>query len=288
MFFLLISVLCSVCVGVLLKIATRRGLDAAQLVTWNYLAAAALAWGVLQPATDILTAATAPWPLLLGLGVALPAVFLFMARSLATAGIVRTDAAQRLSLLISLAAAFLWFGEVPTVWKLSGLGVGLVAIACLLARPARSLWAERSANAWPWLLATWAGYGVIDITLKTVAMGGTGTTAALGVSFVLAFVLMLGVLLWRQYRGHTRITLVHLGTGLLLGGLNFANILTYIRAHQALSHSPATVFAGMNIGVVVLGTLVGVFVFDERTSRTNQLGLLLALVAIALIAFGVG
>ena len=44
----------------------------------------------------------------------------------------------------------------------------------------------------------------------------------------------------------------------------------------------------MNIGVVVLGTLVGVFVFDERTSRTNQLGLLLALIAIALIAFGVG
>ena len=211
MFFLLISVLCSVSVGVLLKIATRRGLDAAQLVTWNYLAAAALSWAVLRPSTDILTATTTPWPLLLGLGIALPTVFLFMARSLSTAGIVRTDAAQRLSLLISLAAAFLWFGEAPTVWKLSGLGVGLVAIACLLAKPARSLWAERGASAWPWLLATWAGYGAIDITLKTVALGGTGTTAALGVSFVLAFVLMLGVLLWRQGRGHTRITLVHLG-----------------------------------------------------------------------------
>ena len=288
MLFLLVSVLCSVSVGVLLKIATRRGLDAGQLVTWNYLAAAVLAWTVLRPSPDILSAATTPWPLLLGLGIALPVVFLLMARSLATAGIVRTDAAQRLSLLISLAAAFLWFGEVPTVWKLSGLGVGLVAIACLLTRPTRSLWAERRSAAWPWLLGTWAGYGAIDVTLKGIAQGGIATTAALGVSFALAFAVMVAVLLWRQMRGATHITLLHLGTGLLLGGLNFANILTYIRAHQTLSHSPASVFAGMNIGVVVLGTLIGVFVFDERTSRTNQIGLLLALVAIGLIAFGVG
>ena len=288
MVFLLISVLCSVTVGVLLKIWTRRGLDATQLVAWNYLAAAILAWTVLRPSPDILTAATTPWPLLIGLGIALPLVFLLMARSLETAGIVRTDAAQRLSLLLSLAAAFLWFGETPTPVKLSGLGVGLIAIICLLARPARSLWAERGAAAWPWLLTTWAGYGAIDITLKHVAQAGTATAAALGVSFSLAFTVMLLVLFWRHVGGKARIDLRHLGAGLVLGVLNFANILTYIRAHQQLSDSPATVFAGMNIGVVVLGTLVGVFVFDERTSRINQLGLLLALVAIGLIALGVG
>ena len=43
MIYLLISVLCSVSVGVLLKLWQRRGLDAGQLVSWNYLAAAALA-----------------------------------------------------------------------------------------------------------------------------------------------------------------------------------------------------------------------------------------------------
>ena len=40
----------------------------------------------------------------------------------------------------------------------------------------------------------------------------------------------------------------------------------------------------MNIGVVVLGTLVGVFGFGEKTSRWNRLAIVLALVAIALIA----
>lgn len=286
MLFLLISVMCSVTVGVLLKIWTSRQLDASQLVTWNYLAAAALAWLVLRPSPRVLTDPATPWALLIGLGIALPTIFIVMARSLNAAGIVRTDAAQRLSLLISLAAAFIWFGETPTSWKLGGLACGVIAMACLLAKPSRSLWAERSATAWPWLLATWAGYGAIDITLKHVAQAGISTTAALGVSFSLAFVAMLSVLLWRHHQGRTRITLTHLGAGMLLGALNFTNILTYIRAHQALSHSPATVFAVMNIGVVVLGTLIGVLVFDERTSRTNQCGLLLALIAIALIAMG--
>jgi drug/metabolite transporter (DMT)-like permease len=287
MLYLMVSVLCSVSVGVLLKHWGSRGMDAAQLVTWNYLAAAGLAWGVLQPSPAVLSAASTPWPLLLGLGLALPVVFLLMARSLATAGIVRTDAAQRLSLLISLAAAFCLFGEAANSWKLAGLGVGLLAIGCLLARPAaRSVWAERGGRAWPWLLATWAGYGLIDIALKQVASSGTATTAALALSFSLAFVLMLGLQLLRQARRRTRIDGRHLGAGLLLGVLNFANILTYIRAHQAMSESPATVFAGMNIGVVALGTLAGVLLFGERTSRLNQAGLLLAITAIVLIARG--
>ena len=287
MLYLIASVLCSVSVGVLLKHWGSRGMDAGQLVTWNYLAASSLAWAVLRPSTAVLSAPSTPWLLLLALGVALPAVFLLMARSLASAGIVRTDAAQRLSLLISLAAAFWLFGEASNGWKLAGLGAGLVAIICLLTRPpAPALRPAGHGRAWPWLLATWAGYGAIDIALKQVASSGTATTAALGVSFALAFMLMLGLQLLRQWRGRTRLDGRHLAAGLLLGGLNFANILTYIRAHQAMSDSPATVFAGMNIGVVALGTLAGVWLFGERTSRINQAGLLLAIAAIALIARG--
>lgn len=287
MIYLLISVLCSVSVGVLLKLWQRRGLDAGQLVSWNYLAAASLAWLVLQPSLPELDAPGTPWPILIGLGVALPVVFLLMARSLRSAGIVRTDAAQRLSLLLSLAAAFTVFGEQANGWKLAGLGVGLLAIGGLLARAQpKARWADRGGTVWPWLLGTWAGYGAIDIALKQVALSGTATTAALTVSFALAFVLMASVQLVRHLCRSTRIDSRHLLAGLVLGVLNFGNILSYIRAHQAMSDSPAVVFAGMNIGVVALGTLAGVLLFGERTSGWNRAGLLLAVLAIVLIALG--
>ena len=49
MAYLLISVACSVLVSVLLKLMQRRGIDTAQGITWNYLAASLLCFGLLDP-----------------------------------------------------------------------------------------------------------------------------------------------------------------------------------------------------------------------------------------------
>ena len=78
----------------------------------------------------------------------------------------------------------------------------------------------------------------------------------------------------------------NLGAGLLLGALNFGNIAFYVLAHQALPDSPAVVFAAMNLGVIVLGALLGVLAFGETTSVWNRAGLVAALMAIVLIAVG--
>lgn len=284
MHFLVLSVICSVLVSVLLKLAPRRGVDIAQAVTWNYLAASVLSLLLLKPSLQSLQSGHTPWLALLGLAVALPGIFLVLARAVREAGIVRSDVAQRLSLLLSLAAAFLLFGEQTNGWKLAGLGLGLLAIVGVTARDGDSQ--ERSRSSWAWLLGVWAGFALIDILLKQVAAAGTPSTAALLVSFGIAFVLMLGWQLQRHFNGSSRLTAANLGFGLLLGLLNFGNILFYVRAHQALPHSPATIFAGMNIGVVCLGALVGVVVFGEKTSVWNRLGLALAVVAIGLIARG--
>ena len=63
-------------------------------------------------------------------------------------------------------------------------------------------------------------------------------------------------------------------------------VLFYLRAHRALPDSPSLVFASMNLGVVALGAVAGVALFRERLGRINAAGLLLALVAIALLALG--
>ncbi len=284
MHFLVFSVVCSVLVSVLLKLFPRRGIDVAQAVTWNYLAASVLSLVLLKPSLQSLQGGHAPWPALLGLAVALPGIFLVLARAVRQAGIVRSDVAQRLSLLLSLGAAFVLFGEQANGWKLAGLGLGLLAIFGVSARSGDG--GNATPGGWRWLLAVWAGFALIDVLLKQVALSGTPATAALLVSFAIAFVLMLGWQVQRHLSGRRRLSLRNLGYGLLLGAINFGNILFYVRAHQALPHSPATIFAGMNIGVVCLGALVGMLAFGEKTSRWNRAGLALAVVAIALIARG--
>jgi multidrug transporter EmrE-like cation transporter len=50
-----------------------------------------------------------------------------------------------------------------------------------------------------------------------------------------------------------------------------------------MADNPSTVFAAMNMGVIVLGSLIGIFVFKEKLNRINYVGLLFALAAIVLI-----
>lgn len=281
MHLILFSAACSVLVSVLLKLAPRYRLDVAQLVTWNYLAATALCAWLLRPSLDSLRTPDAPWPALLGLAVVLPVLFLVLAAAVRAAGIVRTDVAQRLSLLLSLLAAFTLFGERVEGLRLVGLGLGLLAVGGILLRPAGGP-ADR--GGWALLLAVWLGFAVVDVLLKRIAQAGTPSLASLQVAFALAFSLMIAWQLFRHWRGQTRLDLRHFAAGLLLGVLNFGNIVFYVRAHQALPDNPSVVFASMNIGVVVLGTLVGVLGFGESTSRWNRLAIGLAIIAIALIA----
>ncbi|MCX7556170.1 DMT family transporter [Xanthomonadaceae bacterium JHOS43] len=282
MTFVLAAASFSVLVSVLLKLMPRHGIDVGQAVTWNYLAAGLLCLWMLAPPLETLYSPTTPWPALLVLAVVLPSLFLVLAAAVRHAGIVRTDIAQRLSLLLSLIAAFTWFGEPLGAWKLIGLALGLVAVLAILMRSETRAPPARGAM---WLLlAVWFGFALVDVMLKAIARAGTPFAASLLAVFVLAFAGMLALQLWRHAAGR-HLRLRHFAAGLLLGVLNFGNIVCYVRAHRALPESPAVVFATMNIGVVVLGTLVGVLMFGERTSRWNRLGIALAIVAIALIAF---
>ena len=286
LFYLLASVVCSVAVAAMLKLARRWQVDVRQAIMVNHAVAALLCWTVLRPDPATLLTPQTPWLVLVALGLLLPSGFMAMALAVRHAGVVRSDAAQRLSLFIPLLAAFLLFGEPVSGRKLGAIALAFAALFCLLRRPA----AQPAAQApetdaagrrvlWLWPLAVWVAYGVVDILFKQVARAGTAFASGLLLAFALASALMLIYLLWRRAAWAPR----HLAAGVALGVVNFCNILTYIRAHQALPEHPALVFASMNMGVITLGTLVGALAFREPLTRLNGAGLALALGAILLM-----
>nr|WP_225590897.1 DMT family transporter [Pseudoxanthomonas sp. PXM03] len=266
----------------------RRGIDIAQGITWNYLAASLLCFALLDPPLAALSRAGAPHVELALLALLLPGIFLALSASVRAAGIVRTDVAQRMSLVLSLLAAFLWFGERVDSLRIIGLVLGVVAIAMLVLRPRHGPANDADAGwtGWALPLLVLMGYASVDVLLKRLSAAGTPFAASLQVAFVAAFVVMLAVQMLRAWRGRIALTGAALASGLLLGTLNFANILFYVKAHRALPENPAVVFSMMNIGVVLLGTLVGMLGFGERLSRLNLLAIPLAILAIGLIAAG--
>jgi len=281
--YVLLSVICSVLVSVLLKLARRFEVDVGQAIAWNYVVAGALTALLLQPSLSSLREPGAPWLALAGLSVLLPTIFLALGASVRHAGIVRSDAAQRLSLLISLLAAFVLFGEQLSGLKAAGIALGLLALLCMVWRNGQGTINSGSAG-WLYPLLVLGGFGAIDILFKRVALAGVPLGASLQAMFALALLVAFALQLWRRLRGHTRFTMRSALGGVALGLVNFGNILFYLRGHRALPQHPALVFASMNIGVVALGALIGVLVFRERLSRLNLGGVLLALLAIVLIA----
>ncbi|HET8897647.1 MAG TPA: EamA family transporter [Rhodanobacteraceae bacterium] len=282
MIYVIASVVMSVLVSVLLKLAPARRVDIGQAVAWNYLIAGAATVLLLQPDWTRLASAAVPWLAVAVLGVLLPTIFLALAASVRHAGIVRSDAAQRLSLVLPLVAAFAWFGETLTPLKLGACALGLLALLGMLWRDAGRRGTASGRAGWLWPLLVFCGFGVIDILFKRVAAAGLPLASSLTLIFALALLVAMGLVLARRARFTARSLLA----GVLLGLLNFGNIYFYLKAHRALPQNPSLVFAGMNLGVVVLGAVVGLLLFRERLSRLNLAALALALLAIGLLTRG--
>lgn len=282
---LLIAILCSVSVGVVIKVARQKHIAIDQSIAINYIITTSMTYFLLNPdfkgqtVVDIVANNPSPY-LFFALGFLLPAIFLIQATSLEFAGIIRTDAAQRLSLFLPILAAFTLFGEQITHNKLIALLLAFVALGCLLWKTDHRV-AKSGKVAIISLACVWVGYGMIDTLFKQMAKSGSAFPVTLFIVFVFAGCLMFAYLLLKRTMWSVSSVMI----GLVLGVLNFCNILFYIKAHQVMKDDPTLVFTGMNLGVICLGTLIGALVFKEKINSINYFGVLIAIVAIVCLFY---
>ena len=184
-------------------------------------------------------------------------------------------------MILPIISAFVIFGEALTEGRLIGIVLAFVALFCLLWKADGGKKSGGLGTQITLLAGVWAGYGIIDILFKQLAKRGTAFSGNLLVAFSLAGILMFGYL----FSQSTKWTKEGIIGGIILGGLNFANIVTYITAHQMMKDNPTLAFAGMNIGVIVLGTLVGAMAFKEKISSINAAGISVAVCAIACLFY---
>jgi drug/metabolite transporter (DMT)-like permease len=278
MLFLILSIICSVSVGVIFKVARRYPINIPQIIAANYWIALALCYFFFSP--DLTAVGTdAPWGIYISLGVLLPSIFLFLAASIKHMGIVKTDAAQRLSLFIPIVAAWQIFGEKFNTLKIAAFLIAFPALLLILTKPA-----ENKKNKWMYPALVLLGFGLIDILFKQIALfTDLPYTTSLFLVFGLALAIMTLVVGFEMGFKKAKLNYKNILFGGLVGIFNFGNILFYLKAHQSFAENPSTVFAGMNMGVIIMGSLTGILIFKEKLSKWNYMGLFLALVAIVLI-----
>ncbi len=282
MYFILLSIVCSVSVGVLLKIARKKNLNINQIISWNYLFALLSLLLFYKPQLNInfgLETAIIAMSLI----VLLPIVFVFQANAIKHSGIVKTDIVQRLSLFISISFSLFIAKEVYNSYKIIGLVIAFLAIFLTFYKKNSN---ENKPNKSYYLILVLAGFGVIDVLFKKVAtIGDLKFTELLLIVFIGSFIVSSFISVYQSTIKKEKKYFKNLYWGMFVGVLNFGNISFYIKAHQSLSSNPSTVFIGMNMGVILLGSLIGILYFKEKLTRLNYIGLLLSLISIAFIAY---
>lgn len=272
---------CSVLVSIVLKYLKAKGFDVFQMIAWNYLSASILCYYWFKTDITHISFNHTPWWLILVLAVLLPSIFLCLAKSLQFAGILKTEIAQRLAVILSLLAAYFIFGEQFSQIKLIGVVLGIIAILAIIIGQATEQ-ASKGINLKSalFLFSVWAGYAAIDVLLKYSSSLGLQSAVTLNLAFIGAFILSIAYIAITQPNWQPK----NIFTGLVLGVLNFANIALYVKAHMLFKETPAIVFAGMNILVVVLGVLSGVIFFRERLQAYTWIGLVSGIVAVLCLA----
>lgn len=273
---LIISIFCSVSVGFLFKYIKAKTSVNIFLITVNYLCAIIASYICFTP--DIsLSHISYNYTILLS--ILLPLVFILLSLSIHFSGIVKTDIAQRISLVIPIVCSYWIFNESISEFKWIGLIIGFVSLFFILSKSQETI-----SNNSIFLFLVFLGYGIIDVLFKQVALQeNIPYTSALFYifcgSFIFASIISIVVAFKKKLTIH-RNTIFY---GILLGLLNFLNIFFYLKAHQSFANNPTTVFATMNFGVILLGTLIGTFYFKEKLSKNNIAGLFLVIIAIIFI-----
>ena len=281
MLYVFLSICCSVMVSVLFKLARRYHIDVLQAITWNFTAAIILLVIINKPQITLQTfSAVSIYPYI-ALGILLPVLFLMIAASIRINGIVLTAIVERLALFIPLLISYLVFNKPLDSIELTAIALSVGAILFIISWKRT---AKRSSGGWVYLTAIFVGMGIILTLLRQVSQNSIPNNTSLLIVCIIAFIVSLIFLGIHIARKKTRFSWPHILIGWIMGFAFFGYITFNLQIHQAMRTQPRAAFSALNVGIITLAMMVGLFIFNERLTKLNKVGIFLALIAIIVIA----
>lgn len=305
MLYLLLAVGCSVLLGFIFKLYPRFGVDGFQAIVFNYFTCVLCGWIDLGY-FPISTANTGkPWfPYALILGFVFISGFNCAALTVRYFGVTVSQIMQRMSILMTVPFAILCYGESAGWVKIVGIVLALASIV-LVNWPSENGLMSASAskntgnNPNPqgavvrnqgllvWIPAlTWILAGVLEVLLVRVQKEGLADTNdpaficnVFGTAGAVGF--LLAVAGWIQKR--LVFSWRNVLAGIVLGIPNYGSMLFLLMALGS-GLEGSFVFPVTNVGIIFITTIGAVWLFQERLSRLNWLGIALAVAAIGLIS----
>ena len=271
---LLLAILTSAMIAVIMRLSTDRVSGRTGMLAVNYFVCLLLA--AMHTGVSNLIPLDPGLPGTMGMGLVngflFLAGFVLLQSNTKCNGVVLSSIFMKLGLLVPMVISIAFFREMPTVVQIIGFCAAIVAIVLINYQKG----GDKIGSRWSLLLLLLAG-GSCDAMAKIFEEVGTPSLSAqfLFYTFVVAFLLCLGLAAWKKEKCGVKELLF----GLALGVPNFYSARFLLASMKTV---PAVIaYPTFSVGTILMVTLAGVVLFKERLAKHQWIALVMILLALA-------
>lgn len=295
MLFLIGSIILSSYLILSFKVVERFRINTFQAIVFNYFVC--VITGIFVDGKSPINETTLnepwiSWAVVLGFSF----VFLFnvIAFTAQQIGVAVASVANKLSLVIPFLFSLYLYNEQATGFKIAGvvIAMGAVVLTCWPQKGFIAAGSHKKVNNLILILVPtvlFLGSGLLDTAIKYVEQGYLNygnKNAFLITSFFMAATIGLFILMVMLLIGKTKLDYRAVLAGIAIGVPNYFSIWFLLKVLMDYVGNSSAIIPINNMGIVLFSTVAAFFLFKERLSGLNWIGIVLSLGAIALIAYG--
>ena len=291
MIYLFLSILLSTFLGVIFVYFNKHKIDIFQAIVFNYWVCVITGSLVLGNFPIHTNSVQTDWfKMSIIMGVLFISVFNLIGISSVLVGATITQTANKLSLTIPVVVSYFLYHENISLLKMIGILLALIAVILTMSK--KSTGEKKKIPLWEFSLpiVLFVSSGVVDSITKYVQnkylISEAISKSYIIAGFMVAAIIGSVILLFLYITGRKKFEFKNALAGIILGVPNYFSIYYLIKALQNKSMNSSATIPINNIGVLFLVSIFGIFIFKEKLTRLNYIGLGLTLLAILFIFLG--
>jgi drug/metabolite transporter (DMT)-like permease len=284
--FLAIGILCNVILLLIIKAFERFGIPTLQGIVINYFVAGATAMLFSGVSFNVDEVVNAPFfPVSIIMGALFIAIFYLISKTAQAINISVATVANKMSVVIPVLIAFVYYGDKVTVLKVAGIIVALISVYLTTKQGEKTESKSSSLLLFPVLI--FIGSGIIDslVNYANERLVHNANEGALftAIGFFSAGCIGICCLLYLFVVKKEKFVSKSIIAGIALGIPNFFSLYFILKALSSGILESSELYPVANVFILILSSLGGVLLFKEKLSKLNVLGIALSIIAIAMI-----
>ncbi|MFT7156672.1 MAG: drug/metabolite transporter (DMT)-like permease [Parvicella sp.] len=270
------------------KLFPKYRVDNLQALTVNYLTAGICGLIMYEGTITISGVLSANWLYhAIIIGILFIVVFNFFAQATQQVGLTVATIANKMSLLFPFIFSLIIYpSDVLTGYKVIGLILAIIGIVLTSINGGKLNFNKKYIGL---VLIVFIGQGIADIVF-TDCSRLPGAKEQTELIFVVLFFIaaIVGVLMIaiRSTNQKVQFSLKNIFWGIALGIPNYGTLYFMFRALNSSGLSATEVYPVISMGAVLSSAILGLFIFKEKLTKTNWIGILSALLGILTLTFG--